>query len=72
MIADVDFDIVLHLGYVRNLDMSEKGLYILQISLLCGEIGKKIAPVGLFAAPSCLDSYVENQKVCRVLLVVQG
>jgi hypothetical protein len=63
MLADVDFDIVAHLGFIQNIDMEQKGIYVVQAGLYCGEIGRKIAPVGLFSAPSNMDSFVDTQKV---------
>ena len=64
MIADVDYDIFSHLGFVQNVDLDQKGVYVIQVSLFCGDGGTKIAPVGLFSAPNALDSFVEEHKVC--------
>ena len=73
--AELDLDIVTHLGYVKNIDLAQKGIYSIQISLFYGnEISKhvsknyksegvRIAPIGLFSAPTSLDSYVDRQKV---------
>eukprot|EP01038_Epipyxis_sp_PR26KG_P010970 gene10970-14734_t len=71
MIADLDFDVVAHLGYVRNIDLLQKGLYIIQVTLHYGKEGTRIAPVGLFSAPSTLQSYVKDRplppaRLCNV------
>lgn len=58
-----DIDIVLHLGYFQNVDLLSRGLYKINASLYYGQQRTKIGPVGLFAAPSCLDSFVGGQRV---------
>jgi hypothetical protein len=63
MRADLDFDVVAQLGYVQNIDTYQKGLYKIQISLYYGKNGVKVAPVGLFSAPSVLNSNVRHQQV---------
>ena len=91
MQADIDFDIIAHLGYFRNVAMSLRGyvqikwlqqcyhmllfcvflfycyrVYFIQVSLYYGDV--KISPVGMFSAPSALDSNVGKLKViCSVL-----
>ena len=34
--AELDFDIVAHLGFVKNIDLAQKGIYSIQISLSYG------------------------------------
>lgn len=61
--ADLDFDIVAHLGYVKNVDLLTKGIYMVQIKLFYGMNGKSVAPVGMFSSPSTLKSEVQGQTV---------
>ncbi len=61
--VDLDFDVVVHFGHLENVDMSQTGIYIVQVSLFYGEDGIKIAPIGVFSAPSTLESHIDTQKV---------
>jgi hypothetical protein len=63
MKADVDFDVVAHLGCMRNVDLLHKGIYIVQARLYYGLDGKLITPVGMFSSPSYIHSHVHGQKV---------
>ena len=67
--ADLDFDIVAHLGYVKNVDLLTKGIYMMQIQLFYGMNGRRVAPVGMFSSPSSLRSEVQGQTV-KVILVI--
>ena len=63
MKADLDFDIVIHLGFVRNVDLLNKGLYVVQVRLFYGLDGKIVSPVGMFSSPSSIASDVHGQAV---------
>lgn len=63
MKADLDFDIVAHLGFVRNVDLLNKGIYVVQIRLYYEVEGKLVAPVGMFSSPSSVGSEVQSQEV---------
>lgn len=65
MEASIDIELIAHLGEFRNIDLSQKGIYAVELGLYYGAVApsKKIVPVGLFSAPSTLDSYVDGQKV---------
>ena len=92
MLADIDFDIVCHLGHVRNVAVSTRGVYFIKVALLFGKVPQvvaptslsltkspastlmhptgdpssnpkgaiKIAPVGVFSAPTSIDSTVKG------------
>lgn len=82
--AELEFDIVAHLGYVKNIDLAQKGVYSIQMSLYYGnnfdkpgsrnnksqDKAVKIAPIGLFSSPTSLDSYVASQKVKLKLIML--
>jgi Putative serine esterase (DUF676)/Protein FAM135 len=60
----VDYDIIVHLGTLRNVDMSSRGVYMIHLTLLYGyDMRCLISPVGIFSAPSTLDSFVDEQRV---------
>ena len=84
MEADIDFDVIAHLGHIKNIDVQSRGyfyagfhdsmfsmltfyacirLYFVRLTLLYGDNEQKIAPIGLFSAPSRLDSFVAQQRV---------
>ena len=63
IVANLDFDIVAHLGYVKNVDLLTKGIYMVQIKLYYGLNGTTVAPVGMFSSPSTLRSEVQGQTV---------
>jgi hypothetical protein len=63
MKADLDFDIVAHFGFFRNVDLLSKGLYVVQVRLYYGLEGNLIAPVGMFSSPSTVCSIVQDQTV---------
>ena len=69
MKADLDFDIVAHLGYLRNIDLLCKGIYIVQVKLYYGLNGRLIAPVGMFSSPSTVASVVQSQTVMKYYLL---
>jgi hypothetical protein len=68
MKADLDIDFVAHLGYLRNVDLLQKGVYCVQISLKCGAQSNNIPPVGMFSSSSTLDSFVDDLRVIIYLL----
>ena len=60
----IDFDLICHLGALKNMDIWERGLYFLQVTMKYGwDSRQTVAPVAVFSAPSTLDSYVGNQRV---------
>jgi hypothetical protein len=65
--ANIDLDILCHLGFVKNIDLSNRGIFYIQVSLIYGEKpgveGLKISPVGLFSAPSTLDSHINGASI---------
>ena len=63
IVANLDFDFVAHLGYVKNVDLLTKGIYMVQIKLFYGLNGTTVAPVGMFSSPSTLRSEVQGQTV---------
>lgn len=63
MAANLDFDLIVHLGYLENVDLSQTGIYVVQVTLMYGEDGTRIAPVGLFSAPSKLESTIGPQRI---------
>lgn len=69
VLADLDFDIVVHLGFLRNIDLLSKGVYAVQIKLYYGLDGNLIAPVGMFSSPSTICSSVQGQTVCSSYVV---
>jgi hypothetical protein len=68
MKADLDFDIVAHFGYFRNVDLLSKGLYVVQVRLYYGLEGNLIAPVGMFSSPSTVCSIVQDQTVMSICI----
>ena len=54
----IEMDILVHLGEFMNVDLLQRGTYIVEASLLYGLEQKKILPIGLFSAPTYLESYV--------------
>ena len=55
----IDFDLMLHLGSLSNIDIYEKGIYFIQVTMKYGyDDRQKVAPVGVFSAPSTYDSFV--------------
>ena len=56
-------ELLLHLGFIKNIDLWQQGIYCIQISLLAGRDSTLLAPVGIFSAPSRIDSYVGTQRI---------
>ena len=56
-------ELILHLGFIKNIDLWQQGIYCIQISLLAGRDSTLLAPVGIFSAPSRIDSYVGTQRI---------
>ena len=56
-------ELLLHLGFIKNIDLWQQGIYCIQISLLAGRESTLLAPVGIFSAPSRIDSYVGTQRI---------
>ena len=63
----VDFDLMLHFGSLHNVDIYEKGIYFIQVTMKYGYDGRqKVAPVGVFSAPSMYDSFVGVSEECNM------
>ena len=56
-------ELILHLGFIKNIDLWQQGVYCIQITLLAGRDTTLLAPVGIFSAPSRIDSYVGTQRI---------
>jgi len=64
MEASVDFDIIAHFGKLKNIDLSQRGIYYIQVKLFYGHDAKQVVnPVGVFSAPSTVDSFVKSLRV---------
>ena len=67
MEAAVDFDIIAHFGKLRNIDLSQRGIYYVQLKLFYGHDSKQLVnPVGVFSAPSTVDSFVKSMRVTSI------
>lgn len=62
----MEIDLLLHLGEFFNANLLERGVYRIRISMACGT--QRVVPVGMFTAPSTLDSFVGDQSVSSSLL----
>jgi hypothetical protein len=58
MKASIEIDLLVHLGKFLNIDLLQRGIYSIEITLFYGNDRKRISPVGLFSSPSNLDSHV--------------
>ena len=59
----IDFDLLLHFGSLKNIDIYERGIYFIQVTIKYGhDCRHKVAPVGVFSAPSTYDSFVGVSK----------
>ena len=59
VLGAIDFDLMLHFGTLKNIDIYEKGIYFIQVTMKYGyDCRQKVAPVGVFSAPSMYDSFV--------------
>ena len=47
-------DLIVHFGFIKNIDLWQQGIYCLQITLLAGRENTLVAPIGIFSAPSRL------------------
>lgn len=63
MNASIDIDLLAHLGEFKNVDLLQRGKYCVQVGLFYGEQKIKIIPVGIFSAPSSINSFVGEQRV---------
>ena len=62
--GSVDFDLICHLGALKNVDIWERGLYFMQVTMKYGwDLRHTVVPVAVFSAPSTLDSFVGSQRV---------
>lgn len=61
--ATIDFEIAVHLGEFKNINLSQKGIYAVRIRLLYGPQRRPIMPTGLFSAPSSLDSQTNEHQI---------
>jgi hypothetical protein len=61
MKGTLDIDLLLHLGYFKNVNLLSKGFYRIKATLVCGS--QKVMPVGMFAASSTYHSFVRGQPV---------
>eukprot|EP01031_Cornospumella_fuschlensis_P025969 gene25969-31360_t len=60
MEASIDLDFLVHFGRFKNIDLSQKGLYRLEVVLTVNNGTKPIAPIGLFSSSSTLESNVPS------------
>ena len=63
MKASLEIDLLLHLGEFFNANLLERGIYRIRVSMACGN--QRVVPVGMFTAPSTLDSFVGEQTVSQ-------
>lgn len=63
MEADLDIDVVIHLGFLKNIDMLNRGLYNIEVTMRYSQNDQLIHPIGLFSAPSGFDCSVGDQRV---------
>jgi pimeloyl-ACP methyl ester carboxylesterase len=63
MEAEIDFEIVCHLGFVKNLDIASCGYYFVDVSLSHGDERNPVTPLRCFSAPSNLASVVESTPI---------
>ena len=66
MLAEIDLNVILHLGRFRNVDLPTRGIYYIEAALYCGcapvtASSVQITPIGMFSAPQTLDSFVKRQ-----------
>ena len=62
---ECDIDVVVHLGNIRNIDMSVRGIYFFRVSLYWGAKWQVASPIGFFSAPSRLESFVRDRVVSK-------
>ena len=62
---ECDIDVVVHLGNIRNIDMSVRGIYFFRVSLYWGAKWQAASPIGFFSAPSRLESFVRDRVVSK-------
>ena len=56
-------ELCVHLGFIKNIDLWQQGVYCVQVTVLAGTRSTLLAPVGIFSAPSRIDSYVGPQRI---------
>ena len=56
-------ELCVHLGFIKNIDLWQQGVYCVQVTVLAGKRSTVLAPVGIFSAPSRIDSYVGPQRI---------
>jgi hypothetical protein len=61
--AEIDVEIAAHFGDFKNIDLYNKGIYAIRVTLFYGQQEKKIAPTGIFSAPSKLYSWIGDSQV---------
>jgi len=60
----VDIDLICHFGRLKNIDLSQRGIYFIQVKMFYGfNSSQSVYPVGVFSAPSTLDCFVGTQRV---------
>ena len=69
MEASIDIDLCCHLGFIKSIDMLDRGFYYIEISLLYSNNIVPIAPVGCFSAASTLTSKVKNFEIKESILL---
>lgn len=57
--TDCEFELLIHLGRIRNVDLQHRGVYVIQLRL--SHESQSYPPSGNFSAPSTLDSYVGDR-----------
>ncbi len=65
MLAEVDFEILLHVSHFTNIDLSSRGVYCIRVGLQAGDTSKdlKIEPIGCFSAPLTIDAIVGGRNI---------
>lgn len=58
--SSLDFDVSVHFGFLKNLDLLQKGVYSIRASLSYGPNKVLIMPISLFSSPHSLSSSVNN------------
>lgn len=69
MEVSIDLDICCHLGFIKSIDILDRGFYYIEISLNYGSSSLPIAPVGCFSAASTLTSKVRQIEINESILL---
>lgn len=69
MEVSIDLDVCCHLGFVKSIDMLDRGFYYIEVSLSYADRLLPIAPVGCFSAASTLTSKVRRTEINESILL---